>query len=119
MTAASAKGYLCVLSAAVMWASSGTVAKALFIEGITPFELVQIRVTLAAFLLALLFGLFAPSSADTSQGSRLLSFAGRRCHGLGPGKLLLRDKQNPGGGSDSPSVYGASHGCLLFHLFLG
>ncbi len=53
------KGYLCVTAAAVMWASSGTAGKALFAEGITPFELVQVRVTLSSLLLALFFGLFS------------------------------------------------------------
>jgi len=51
------KGYLCVAAAAVMWASSGTAGKALFAEGITPFELVQVRVTLSSLLLAVAFGL--------------------------------------------------------------
>ncbi|MBW1787868.1 MAG: EamA family transporter, partial [Deltaproteobacteria bacterium] len=41
--------------AAVMWASSGTAGKALFAVGMTPFALVQIRVTLSAALLAITF----------------------------------------------------------------
>ena len=53
------KGYLCVAAAAVMWASSGTAGKALFAEGITPFELVQVRLTLSSLLLAITFGLFS------------------------------------------------------------
>ncbi|MBW2708805.1 MAG: EamA family transporter [Deltaproteobacteria bacterium] len=51
------KGYLCVAAAAVMWASSGTVGKALFIGGVTPFELVQIRVTVSTVLLAIVLGI--------------------------------------------------------------
>jgi drug/metabolite transporter (DMT)-like permease len=50
------KGYLCVIMAAVMWASAGTAGKALFAEGVTPFELVQIRVTFSAAFLAVVFG---------------------------------------------------------------
>lgn len=51
------KGYLCVLAAAIMWASSGVAGKALFAGGITPFELVQVRVTVSTLLLAIAFGL--------------------------------------------------------------
>ncbi len=56
----SIRGYASVLAAAVMWASSGTASKALFLSGITPFQLVQLRVTLAAAALGLILGLFAP-----------------------------------------------------------
>ncbi|MEW6665313.1 MAG: EamA family transporter [Thermodesulfobacteriota bacterium] len=50
------KGYVCVIIAAILWACSGTAGKALFDAGISPFELVQIRVTLAsAFLGPALF----------------------------------------------------------------
>jgi drug/metabolite transporter (DMT)-like permease len=45
------QGYLYVAMAAVLWAISGTSAKFLFQEGITPYQLVQMRVTLAAALL--------------------------------------------------------------------
>ena len=48
-----------VIAAAVMWASSGTASKALFMSGVEPLQLVQIRVTLAALILALVLGLFA------------------------------------------------------------
>jgi drug/metabolite transporter, DME family len=47
------RGYIYVLLAALMWASSGTAGKALFEGGMTPFELVQIRVTLSSLLLGL------------------------------------------------------------------
>ena len=53
------RGYMSVLTAAILWASSGTASKALFIQGVTPFELVQIRVTLAAVGLSLVFAVFA------------------------------------------------------------
>ena len=49
----SLKGYLCVILAAMMWASSGTAGKALFEGGMTPFDLVQVRVTLSSVLIFL------------------------------------------------------------------
>lgn len=55
----SARGFVSVIGAAILWASSGTASKALFITGIGPFQLVQMRVTLAALILALVLGLFA------------------------------------------------------------
>ena len=54
------KGYMCIIAAALMWASSGTAGKALFETGITPFELVQVRVTFSAVLMAALLGIFSP-----------------------------------------------------------
>lgn len=57
-TSHSVKGYLCVAAAAVMWASSGTAGKALFTSGVTPFELVQIRVTVSTVLLTIIFGIW-------------------------------------------------------------
>ena len=57
-TSHSMKGYLCVAAAAVMWASSGTAGKALFTGGVTPFELVQIRVTVSTVLLTIVFGIW-------------------------------------------------------------
>jgi len=56
------RGYLYVMAAAVLWASSGTAGKALFNRGMTPFELVQIRVTLSTIILAVIYGLFARDS---------------------------------------------------------
>lgn len=52
------RGYLCVIVAAIMWASSGNAGKALFQGGMTPFELVQVRVTLAGLILGTIFALF-------------------------------------------------------------
>ncbi len=49
------KGYLCVIVAAVLWASSGTAGKALFGHGITPFDVVQVRLTVSALLLEFIF----------------------------------------------------------------
>lgn len=55
----STRGYASVIAAAIMWASSGTASKALFVSGVTPLQLVQVRVTLACVLLAIVLGLFA------------------------------------------------------------
>jgi len=52
-------GYLSVIAAAILWASSGTISKALFLGGVTPFQLVQIRLTIAALSLGLFLRLFA------------------------------------------------------------
>ena len=54
MVDSSFKGYLSVIAASILWASSGAVGKALFSQGITPYDLVQIRVTFAS----LTFGLY-------------------------------------------------------------
>ncbi len=55
----SAKGYLCVVVAALMWASSGTAGKALFDAGMSPFDLAQIRVILASAIILLVFLFFS------------------------------------------------------------
>lgn len=58
MVNSSLKGYLSVIAAAIMWASSGAVSKSLFNEGMTPYDLVQIRVTFASLLLGAYLILF-------------------------------------------------------------
>ncbi len=55
----SVKGYLCVILAALMWASSGTAGKALFDEGMKAFDLVQVRVTLSSILVFLTLLVFS------------------------------------------------------------
>jgi len=45
------RGYLYVVIAALLWAVSGSAAKFLFSTGISPFELVQLRLTIAAGVL--------------------------------------------------------------------
>ena len=50
-TALPRKGYFLVVVAAVLWAVSGSSGKFLFQRGVTPAELVQLRVTLSALLL--------------------------------------------------------------------
>ncbi len=57
----SLKGYIYVMIAAVMWASSGTAGKALFEGGLTPLDLVQIRVTFSSLFLACFFAAFSRS----------------------------------------------------------
>ena len=59
MVNGSTKGYLCVAAAALMWASSGTAGRALFEAGITPQDLVQMRVTFASLILAAAFAVSA------------------------------------------------------------
>lgn len=54
------KGYLHVAVAAVMWASSGTIGKSLFDSGVTPSDLVQIRVTLASLIILSVLLIFRP-----------------------------------------------------------
>lgn len=44
-------GYLYVVAAALLWAVSGSAAKYLFSTGISPFELVQLRLTVAVVIL--------------------------------------------------------------------
>ncbi|MFH1243852.1 MAG: EamA family transporter [Pseudomonadota bacterium] len=53
----SIRGCPYVVGAAVLWASSATAGKALFATGITPFELVQVRVTVSSLILAVMLGL--------------------------------------------------------------
>jgi drug/metabolite transporter (DMT)-like permease len=54
------RGYLYVVGAALLWASSGVAGKALFASGVTPLELVQVRVTLSSLLLAAVFAAVSP-----------------------------------------------------------
>jgi len=60
-TKGSLKGYLCVITAALLWASCGTAGKALFNAGISPIVLVQTRVTLSAFIIVLILFFWRPS----------------------------------------------------------
>lgn len=61
MNTASWKGYLSVTAAAILWASCGTAGKALFNAGLSPFVLVQTRVTMSALFLLIFFALYKPS----------------------------------------------------------
>lgn len=55
------RGYLYVLGAALLWASSATIGKSLFGEGVTPLELAQVRSLVGALGLALVLAVAAPS----------------------------------------------------------
>ncbi|GLI33118.1 membrane protein [Desulforhabdus amnigena] len=55
------RGYLYVALGALLWAISGSSAKFLFQQGVTPFDLAQARVTLASVLLFLWLLLHRPS----------------------------------------------------------
>ena len=61
MKSNTAKGYLCVIAAALMWASCGTVGKALFNAGMSPFILVQTRVTFASLILVITLMAWRPA----------------------------------------------------------
>lgn len=54
------KGYVYVAAAATLWAVSGSSGKFLFQTGVTPYELVQIRVTLACLCILVWFLLRNP-----------------------------------------------------------
>lgn len=56
------KGYFCVMTGAMMWASSGTAGKSLFEGGVKALDLVQIRVTLASVLLFFFLAAFSRDS---------------------------------------------------------
>jgi drug/metabolite transporter (DMT)-like permease len=56
-----AKGYFYVILGAVLWAVSGSSSKYLFHNGITPFQLAQLRVTISAVVLFLWFCLRRPA----------------------------------------------------------
>lgn len=56
-----AVGYLYVVLAAICWGVSGSAAKFLFHHGVTPFQLVQLRLTLAALVLFVFLGLRHPA----------------------------------------------------------
>jgi len=60
-TKGSLKGYLCVITAALLWASCGTAGKALFNAGVSPIVLVQTRVTLSALIIVLILFSWRPS----------------------------------------------------------
>lgn len=51
------KGYLCVVAAALLWASSGVAGKGLITHGVSVLNLVQVRITLAALMLGTVLGL--------------------------------------------------------------
>lgn len=54
-------GYIYVALAAMLWASSGNASKYLFYNGISPFQLVQLRTTIAVITLLLCLAVLRPS----------------------------------------------------------
>lgn len=56
-----ARGYASVIVAALLWASCGTAGKALFNAGMSPFVLVQTRVSLASLIMVVLLAAWRPS----------------------------------------------------------
>jgi drug/metabolite transporter (DMT)-like permease len=60
-TGSSVNGYVFAVLAAGFWAMSGTLSKSLFNDGVTPFQLVQLRTTIAA---AALFSWFIINARD-------------------------------------------------------
>ncbi len=61
-------GYLYVAGAAILWASGGAASKALFNAGVTPENLVQMRVTLASLFFFLWIRLVCPDRLKISRG---------------------------------------------------
>jgi len=61
MKTGAVKGYLCVMAAALLWASNGTIGKALINAGMSPFVLVQTRVVLSAAILTLILSVWRPA----------------------------------------------------------
>jgi len=60
-------GYIYVALAAVLWASSGNASKYLFNSGVSPFELVQLRTTIAAAALLSGLAVWRPSLLKISM----------------------------------------------------
>lgn len=54
-------GYLYVMLAAILWATSGTAAKMLFSHGVSPFQLVQLRLGVASGFLLIWLALRRPA----------------------------------------------------------
>lgn len=69
------RGTLMILAAALGWSSSGTAAKHLFLLGVTPAELVQMRATLAAVIIGGWMAVTRPGLFRVAKGDlpRLLA----------------------------------------------
>ncbi len=74
-------GYLFVTLAALLWGVSGSAAKYLFLNGVTPFQLVQLRLTIAAAGLFVYLGLRRPKLLKITRGD-LPYFAVFGCIGM-------------------------------------
>lgn len=62
------RGFVYVVLAAVLWAAAGTAAKYLFLGGMSPAQLVQLRTTIGSFVLALWLAGRHPSSLRVASG---------------------------------------------------
>ena len=62
------KGFLCVLSAAILWALSAVTAKFLFDSEVSPWDLTQMRLVLSALLLGLYLAWRDPGSLRIERG---------------------------------------------------
>lgn len=76
------KGYLLVIIAAILWAVSGASGKFLFNRGITPLQVVQMRVTLSAIFIFLFLIVRRPALLRISRGD-IVYFAILGITGLG------------------------------------
>lgn len=76
------RGYLYVIVAAICWAVSGTSGKYLFQQGLTPYDLVQIRLILSVIVLGAYLGIFKPRLLKISKKD-ILYFAGLGMLGMG------------------------------------
>ncbi len=74
-------GYVFVTLAAVLWGISGSAAKYLFLNGVTPFQLVQLRLTIAALGLLVYLRLRHPHLLKIARGD-ILYFAVFGCIGM-------------------------------------
>lgn len=65
------KGFLFILCADFLWALSGSLAKYLFNQAVSPFDLVQVRLTLSALLLGLFLALMRPAQLRIEKSDLL------------------------------------------------
>ena len=87
------RGYLYILIGATLWGVSSVVAKSLFIIGLPPAELVQIRLTLATFALLLILLIFDRKRIIISVGDLPYFYSSGICRcGRRPIYLLLYDQ---------------------------
>jgi drug/metabolite transporter (DMT)-like permease len=62
------RGFICVILAALLWAAAGSAAKYLFLSGMSPAQLVQLRTTIGSVVLALWLGSRHPASLRVAPG---------------------------------------------------
>ena len=86
-------GYIYILIGTTLWGVSSVVAKSLFIIGLPPAELVQIRLTLATVTLLLILLIFDRKRIIISYHDLPLFFCARLCgRRRRPVYLLLHDQ---------------------------